>query len=128
RDLDLTGPALTCLGLVGLGGVLGGPVLKYLEDDPAGMWVILAGVTACAGWIAWAYRIRERKPEDVRQTLQALAVFLAVVLGLSLYGYLFVSSSTNPPMNWGHCSQWEGFKHHFNRGQYEKVHLDRTFI
>ena len=64
----------------------------------------------------------------MRRTLQALAVFLAVVLGLSLYGYLFLSSSTNPPMNWGHCSQWEGFKHHFTRGQYEKVRLDRLFF
>lgn len=128
REGDLTGVAMTCLGVVGLGGVFGGPVLKYLEDEPAGLWVLLGGIAACAGWIFVAYQIRERKPEDVRRSIQALTVYLAVALGLSLYGYLFLSSSTNPPMNWGHCSQWEGFKHHFTRGQYEKVHLDRTFV
>ncbi len=128
REGQLTGPGLTLLGVIALGGVFGGLVLKYLENQPRGLWLILTGIIATAGWIMWAYAIRQRHADDVRQARQALTVYLAVVLGLSLYGYLFLSSSTNPPMNWGHCSQWEGFKHHFTRGQYEKVHLDRTFL
>jgi tetratricopeptide (TPR) repeat protein/F0F1-type ATP synthase assembly protein I len=128
RGGKLTGVVLTALGVVALGGIFGGLVLKFLEEHENATWVIVAGVLSAAGWAAWAYSIRERNVEDLRQARQALMVYIAVVLGLSFYGYLFLSSSTNPPMNWGHCSQWEGFKHHFTRGQYEKVHLDRTFL
>jgi tetratricopeptide (TPR) repeat protein len=128
RDGDWVGATMTFLGVIAAGGVLGGLVLHYLEDDSLGKWAILVGAIATAGWAAWACAIRERRADDVKRVGQAMTVYLAVVLGLSLYGYLFLSSSTNPPMNWGHCSQWEGFKHHFTRGQYEKVHLDRTFV
>jgi hypothetical protein len=57
-----------------------------------------------------------------------LLLYGAVGLGLSLYVYLHFSANTNPPMNWGHCSEWEGFKHHFTRGQYEKVRTERDLL
>jgi tetratricopeptide (TPR) repeat protein/phage shock protein PspC (stress-responsive transcriptional regulator) len=43
------------------------------------------------------------------------------VLGASLYFYMPIASSTNPPMNWGYPRTWEGFLHALTRGQYEKT-------
>ncbi|MEI6082999.1 MAG: DUF2723 domain-containing protein [Verrucomicrobiota bacterium] len=128
KDRDWRGPALTLLGVVALGGVFGGLALRYLENDARGVWLLLAGILAMVGLAGWIYAGRHGPTEDVRHASQALLVYVAVCLGLSLYGYLYFSSCTNPPMNWGHCSQWEGFKHHFTRGQYDKIHLDRTFL
>lgn len=50
----------------------------------------------------------------------ALAV-LAAELGVAFYGYMPLSSETNPPMNWGYPRTWEGFKHALSRGQYERI-------
>jgi tetratricopeptide (TPR) repeat protein len=128
RDRDWIGPAMSTLGVGALGGILGGLVLRFLENDPRAGWAILAGGVAAAAYLAAAAWLRNRRPDDVKGATRALLLYLAVVLGLSLYAYLFFASCTNPPMNWGHCSEWDGFKHHFTRGQYEKVHLDRTFL
>ncbi len=46
---------------------------------------------------------------------------LAAELGVAFYGYMPLSSETNPPMNWGYPRTWEGFKHALTRGQYEKI-------
>lgn len=46
---------------------------------------------------------------------------LAAELGVAFYGYMPISSETNPPMNWGYPRTWEGFKHALTRGQYEKI-------
>ena len=50
----------------------------------------------------------------------ALTVW-AAELGVAFYGYMPISSDTNPPMNWGYPRTWEGFKHALSRGQYEKI-------
>ena len=50
----------------------------------------------------------------------SLTVF-AAELGVAFYGYMPISSDTNPPMNWGYPRTWEGFKHALSRGQYEKI-------
>ncbi len=128
REREWFGPLLACVGVVALGGILGGPVLRFLENDRRGGWMILTGIVAAAGYVSAAAWLRHRRPDEVRDATRALVLYLAVALGLSLYAYLFFASCTNPPMNWGHCSEWDGFKHHFTRGQYEKVHLDRTFL
>ncbi len=39
-------------------------------------------------------------------------------IALSLYGYMRLSSSTNPPMNWGFANEKGGFYHAVSRGQY----------
>ena len=44
-----------------------------------------------------------------------------VLLGFSFYAYLPFASEQNPPINWGYPRTWEGFKHAFTRGQYEKI-------
>lgn len=48
------------------------------------------------------------------------AIFLAA---LSLYVYMPVAASTNPPMNWGFASTKQGFLHAITRGQYEQLRL-----
>jgi len=50
----------------------------------------------------------------------ALAI-LGFELGLAVYGYMPISSETNPPMNWAYPRTWEGFLHAVRRGQYEKI-------
>ncbi len=53
---------------------------------------------------------------------RAIAVaFLCAEAGAAFYGYMPISSDTNPPMNWGYPRTWEGFKHAISRGQYEKI-------
>jgi thioredoxin-like negative regulator of GroEL len=49
--------------------------------------------------------------------------YLLMLLGLSFYLYMPVSSDQNPPINWGYPRTWEGFMHAITRGQYEKVTL-----
>lgn len=88
--------------------------------------VVLLGVAAGAGF--WLYRLAREGPGWMGRWPQVVLLYGAVILGLCWYGYLFVSACTNPPMNWGHCSQWESFQHHFTRGQYEKLHVDRSVL
>jgi tetratricopeptide (TPR) repeat protein len=128
EDRDWRGPGLTLLGVLGVGGVLGGVAVGWLERNPVGIWLVVAGVAALGGLGAWLFAIRHQAQDDARDARQAWVVFGSVCVGLLLYGYLYVAACTNPPMNWGYCSQWEGFKQHFLRGQYENVRLDRTFL
>lgn len=51
----------------------------------------------------------------------AIWAFLAWVAGAAFYFYLPLTSSTNPPMNWGYPRTWDGFIHAFTRGQYERT-------
>jgi tetratricopeptide (TPR) repeat protein len=53
----------------------------------------------------------------------ALICAAAFLIGCSFYFYMSVSSSTNPPMNWGYAYTKQGFLHTFTRGQYEKLNL-----
>ena len=55
------------------------------------------------------------------------ATFLLMLLGLSFYLYMPISSDQNPPINWGYPRTWEGFMHAITRGQYEKVTLSNVF-
>ncbi|MFC1498857.1 protein O-mannosyl-transferase family [Verrucomicrobiota bacterium] len=48
-----------------------------------------------------------------------LFIALFVFLGLSVYIYMPLASSQNPPMNWGYTRTWEGFKHALFRKQYD---------
>jgi len=53
----------------------------------------------------------------------ALICTAAFLIGCSFYFYMSVSSSTNPPMNWGYAYTKQGFLHTFTRGQYERLNL-----
>lgn len=51
------------------------------------------------------------------------ATYLLMLMGLSFYLYMPISSDQNPPINWGYPRTWEGFMHAITRGQYERVTL-----
>lgn len=87
---------------------------------------VLSAVAVGAG--VWLYYLCRDYRGLMRSWMQVLALYAAVILGLSLYGYMPVSSATNPPMNWGYTRTPEGFVHQFTRGQYEKVHTERTLL
>ena len=53
--------------------------------------------------------------------------YLLMLLGVSFYLYMPVSSDQNPAINWGYPRTWEGFMHAITRGQYEKVTLTDVF-
>ena len=53
----------------------------------------------------------------------ALICTAAFLLGCSFYLYMPISSSTNPPMNWGYSYTKQGFLHHITRGQYERLNM-----
>src|SRR5579862_9904219 len=60
------------------------------------------------GWLNW------------KRSLICTAMFFA---GAAFYFYMPVASSTNPPMNWGYSYTKQGFLHHIQRGQYERLHF-----
>lgn len=76
----------------------------------------------------WLYFLLKDASGLMRMWRQVLALYAAVLLGLSLYAYNHLSSRTNPPMNWGYARTKQGFIHHFTRGQYEKVRTERTLL
>jgi tetratricopeptide (TPR) repeat protein len=45
------------------------------------------------------------------------------IVALSMYAYMPIAASTNPPMNWGYCYTKQGFLHAITRGQYEQIRL-----
>jgi tetratricopeptide (TPR) repeat protein len=98
---------------------------SILRQGPfSAVWVLAHGVGA-AGGIYWLLKDRV---ELMRRWPQVVTLYGAVVLGLSLYLYMPVSSATNPPMNWGYTRTTEGFLHQFTRGQYEKVQTERSLL
>ncbi len=103
--------------IVGEGGM-------FHEGPFSAMFVLLIGVGSAIG----LYFLVTSGPGLMRMWRQAVMIYVAVILGLSLYGYNHLSSKTNPPMNWGYCRTKEGFIHHFTRGQYEKLKTERTAI
>jgi Flp pilus assembly protein TadD len=80
-------------------------------------WWTVGAVAAGVGVI-----VLFRKPGwlNPRRALICTAMFLA---GAAFYFYMPVSSSTNPPMNWGYSYTKQGFMHHITRGQYERLNV-----
>jgi tetratricopeptide (TPR) repeat protein len=78
--------------------------------------VLLAGGSAAA---LLAFGMQQRMLNWKRATCCAV-IFLA---GLSMYAYMPIAASTNPPMNWGYAYTKQGFLHAITRGQYEQIRL-----
>jgi tetratricopeptide (TPR) repeat protein len=55
-----------------------------------------------------------------KRALWCAGLFL---LGCSVYIYMPIAASTNPPMNWGFASTKQGFLHSIVRGQYEQLRI-----
>lgn len=77
-------------------------------------------IGAVAAGVAMLFFFGQRGWLNSRRALICTAMFLA---GAAFYFYMPVSSSTNPPMNWGYAYTKQGFLHHITRGQYEKLNL-----
>ncbi len=88
------------------------------------IWILAHGVGAGV----WLYLLWREGHGLLLMWRQVIATYAAVILGLTLYAYLPLSSATNPPMNWGYTRTVAGFLHHFTRGQYEKIHTERTAL
>ncbi len=90
-------------------------------------------VVACLGvtsvlFAIWAILLLYGKlssSSTLRSAAPFILSFLMFVGGSSVYLYMPLSSSTNPPMNWGHTKEIEGFRHHITRGQYERIQVRR---
>ena len=78
--------------------------------------VLLAGGSAA---VLLAVGIRKRML-NWKSAVFSAVIFLAA---LSMYVYMPVASSTNPPMNWGYAYTKQGFLHAITRGQYEQLRL-----
>jgi tetratricopeptide (TPR) repeat protein len=74
----------------------------------------LGSIAACA-WLA------VRTQGLLGEWRPVLFSILAYAGGASFYFLMPFFSATNPPMNWGYASTWDGFVHAFTRGQYEKT-------
>ena len=106
--------------LTGPGGTLWNQPIKTVllfgpKSEPLPV-VLLAGGSAAA---LLAFGIHQRMLNWKRAACCA-AIFLAA---LSMYVYMPVAASTNPPMNWGYAYTKQGFLHAITRGQYEQLRL-----
>ncbi|MCC6231689.1 MAG: DUF2723 domain-containing protein, partial [Verrucomicrobiales bacterium] len=74
----------------------------------------LGSIVAC-GWLAL------KTGGLCTEVVPALISLFMWVLGASIYFYMPITGTTNPPLNWGYPRTWDGFVHAFTRGQYEKT-------
>lgn len=84
-----------------------------------GLW--LPYLAAGGGTVVWAWLLARRTWSLDRSWLTALIALAAFLGGVAIYFFMPLASVTNPPMNWGYASTWDGFIHAFTRGQYEKT-------
>lgn len=110
----LTGPTEVLLAQKVKAMLLFGPMIEPLPL----MLVAFGGAGALvvfgsqAGWLSY------------RRAAWCAALFL---VGCSMYLYLPLASSTNPPMNWGYAATKQGFLHAVTRGQYEQLSMSSVF-
>lgn len=94
-----------------------------------GWWLVY--LAAGGGVLWWAWRLIRQTWTLDRSWLTALISLGAFLAGAGIYFFMPFASVTNPPMNWGYASTWDGFVHAFTRGQYEKTNpsleFDRLF-
>ena len=97
---------------------------QFHQGGFSAIWILAHGVGAGV----WLYLLWKESSGLLLMWRQVLATYAAVILGLAVYGYLPLSSATNPPMNWGYTRTVAGFFHQFTRAQFEKVHTERTAL
>lgn len=88
----------------------------------AATWVLGHGVGA-AVWLRYLYK---QGPGLMRMWRLALAIYGAVVLGMSLYAYIPVSSATNPPTDGGYGHGFISAVHEVVASQYDSIHTERS--
>jgi len=120
---DLLAPILWVI-VLGVFKMVATPGSLFHQGTFSAAWILAHGVGAGV----WLYLLWRESSGLLLLWRQVLATYAAVILGMALYGYLPLSSATNPPMNWSYTRTTAGFLRHFTRGQLEKVHTERTAL
>ncbi len=94
----------------------------FMQGMFSATWILAHGIGAGV----WLYVLWKEGPGLMRAWRQVMAIYAAVVLGVSLCAYVPLSSATNPPINWGYARTPAAFVHHVATGQYERLHTERT--
>jgi hypothetical protein len=55
-----------------------------------------------------------------------ILIMISLILGISIYLYLPIRSSLNPPLNWGHPSTWLYLKNHLSAKMYQNRMFGET--
>jgi hypothetical protein len=88
----------------------------------AAAWVLGHGVGAGV----WLHYLWKQGPGLMSMWRRVLAIYAAVVLGMSLYAYVPVSLATNPPINRGYGHGLISAVHQVAISQYETIHAERS--
>ena len=118
---DVLAPILAVILLAALRMIMT-PGSLFHQGTFSAAWILAHGIGAGV----WLYALWKEGPGFMGMWRPTLAVYAAVLLGLTLYAYEPLASATNPPINWGYARTPAGFVHHVMTGQYEKVHSERT--
>lgn len=116
RDLFLGNSIVYVLGLI---AKWNGIITAFDTNIP--LFVIYNFVGFCS--IAAFIWLCSQTHDILTEWLPVVCMLLLWLVGLSFYLYMPITSSTNPPMNWGYPRTWDGFIHTFTRGQYERINL-----
>ncbi len=114
RDLFLGNALVYVLGLI---LKWNGAISAFDANLP--LFIIYNSVGFCS--IAAFVWLWLQTKEMLTEWSTVVLMLLVWLVGLSFYFYMPLTSSTNPPMNWGYPRTWEGFVHAFTRGQYERT-------
>jgi thioredoxin-like negative regulator of GroEL len=114
RDLFLGNSIVYVLGLI---AKWNGAVTAFDANLP--LFIIYNSVGFCS--IAAFVWLWSQTREMLTEWKPVVVMLLVWLVGLSFYFYMPLTSSTNPPMNWGYPRTWDGFVHAFTRGQYERT-------
>lgn len=114
RDLFLGNTILYVLGLV---AKWNGLITSFDANLP--LFIIYNAVGMCS--IAAFVWLWSQTREMFTEWLPCVLMAVCFLIGFSFYLYMPITSSTNPPMNWGYPRTWDGFVHAFSRGQYERT-------
>ncbi len=114
RDLFLGNSVVYVLGLV---AKWNGAITAFDANLP--LFIIYNSVGFCS--IAAFLWLWSQTREMLTEWKSVVLMLLVWLVGLSFYFYMPLTSSTNPPMNWGYPRTWDGFVHAFTRGQYERT-------
>ncbi len=120
---DVLAPVLAVI----IGGII---CLMFTHHSPLrqGTFSMIVVGVVVLGSGAWLYILWGEGPGLMQRWPQVLLLYLVVLLGLAFYLYEPLASRTNPPMNWGYTQTLDGFFHHLIRGQYEKMHTERSTL
>ena len=118
---DTLAPVLAVI-VLGVLKLIVTPGSLFKQGAFSAAWILAHGIGAGV----WLYFLWKEGPGWMRMWRRVIAIYAAVVLGVSLYAYVPLSSATNPPINWGYARSPTAGVRHVATGQYEKMRTERT--